>query len=73
MITAHLIGDLGLLLKVLLAFVAYSLAASAVYVLNDLLDLQADRKHPLEAPSPVCLGPDPYCGGRGVTAWDSSS
>ncbi|WPB57298.1 UbiA family prenyltransferase [Xylophilus sp. GOD-11R] len=31
--------------QALLAFVAFSLCASAVYVLNDLLDLEADRQH----------------------------
>lgn len=34
------------LVHALLAFVAFSLCASAVYVLNDLLDLDADRAHP---------------------------
>jgi 4-hydroxybenzoate polyprenyltransferase/phosphoserine phosphatase len=29
-----------------LAFVAFSLCASSVYLLNDLLDLSADRRHP---------------------------
>ncbi|GAA0766874.1 UbiA family prenyltransferase [Ideonella azotifigens] len=32
--------------KALLAFVAFSLSASGVYLLNDLFDLQADRAHP---------------------------
>ena len=63
MITAHLIGDLGLLLKVLLAFVAYSLAASAVYVLNDLLDLQADRKHHSKHRRPFASGRIPIAVG----------
>ena len=56
LITANLIGNLGLLLKVLLAFVAFSLAASAVYVLNDLLDLQADRKHHSKHRRPFASG-----------------
>ncbi|MGI9404455.1 MAG: UbiA family prenyltransferase [Hyphomicrobium sp.] len=32
--------------NVLLAFVAFSLCASAVYVINDLIDREHDRKHP---------------------------
>lgn len=32
-------------LQTLLAFVAFSLTASSVYVLNDLLDLDSDRRH----------------------------
>lgn len=34
------------LLSVLLAFLAFSLAASATYVVNDLWDLENDRAHP---------------------------
>ena len=34
------------LLQSALAFVAFSLVASSVYVFNDLLDLEADRAHP---------------------------
>jgi len=30
----------------LLAFLAFSLCASSIYIVNDLLDLQEDRKHP---------------------------
>jgi 4-hydroxybenzoate polyprenyltransferase len=29
-----------------MAFVAFSLAASATYIVNDLLDLESDRAHP---------------------------
>ncbi len=32
--------------RVLLAFLAFGLCASSVYVLNDLLDLPSDRRHP---------------------------
>jgi 4-hydroxybenzoate polyprenyltransferase len=34
------------LLAVLAAFVAFSAAASCIYIVNDLLDLEADRLHP---------------------------
>lgn len=40
----------------LLAFVAFSLIASGVYVLNDLLDLSADRAHPRKSRRPVASG-----------------
>lgn len=43
---AHLIPNGELLWHLLLAFVAFSLCASAVYVANDLLDLDSDRQHP---------------------------
>jgi 4-hydroxybenzoate polyprenyltransferase len=43
---AHQVFDLGLLERVLLAFIAFDLCASGLYLLNDLLDLPADRRHP---------------------------
>ena len=38
------------------AFVAFSLIASSVYVLNDLLDLAADRAHPRKRNRPFASG-----------------
>lgn len=40
----------------LLAFVAFGLAASSVYVLNDLLDLASDRQHPRKSARPFASG-----------------
>lgn len=37
-------------------FVAFSLCASAIYVLNDLLDLEADRHHHRKKARPVAAG-----------------
>ncbi len=37
-------------------FVLFCLASSAVYVLNDLLDLEADRQHPLKRFRPIAAG-----------------
>ncbi len=39
-----------------LAFLAFSLVASATYVLNDLLDLAADRAHPRKKNRPFASG-----------------
>ncbi len=39
-----------------LAFVAFSLAASSGYLLNDLLDLDADRRHPRKRARPFAAG-----------------
>jgi 4-hydroxybenzoate polyprenyltransferase len=40
----------------LVAFVALSFAASSVYLLNDLVDVEADRKHPLKRFRPLASG-----------------
>jgi 4-hydroxybenzoate polyprenyltransferase len=39
-----------------LAFVAFSLCASSVYVLNDLFDLSSDRRHPTKQGRPFASG-----------------
>lgn len=39
-----------------LAFVAFSLTASSVYLLNDLMDLAADRAHPRKRDRPLASG-----------------
>jgi 4-hydroxybenzoate polyprenyltransferase len=48
--------DLSLLWNALLAFVAFSLCASSVYVVNDLLDLAADRRHGSKRKRPFAAG-----------------
>ncbi len=47
----------------LAAFVAFSLTASSVYVLNDLLDLSADRAHPRKRKRPFASGALPLQAG----------
>lgn len=44
-LTAHEWGNLAMLMQAVVAFLAFSLCASSVYVLNDLFDLQSDRSH----------------------------
>lgn len=53
---AHKLGDLTLLGQALVAFVAFSLCASSVYLLNDLLDLSADRTHTRKRTRPFASG-----------------
>ena len=45
-----LVADLGL------AFLAFCLAASAIYVLNDLIDRDRDRHHPTKLSRPLARG-----------------
>jgi 4-hydroxybenzoate polyprenyltransferase/phosphoserine phosphatase len=48
---AHTLA-LGPIVTALLAFIAFSLCASSVYVVNDLLDIESDRKHPTKRNRP---------------------
>lgn len=45
--------------QVLAAFFAFSLAASSIYILNDLVDIDADRKHPSKKRRPLAAGTVP--------------
>ncbi len=53
---SHRILDPNLFKQVLVAFFSFSLSASAVYILNDLFDLEADRKHPSKKNRPFASG-----------------
>ncbi|WP_241524029.1 UbiA family prenyltransferase [Oceaniglobus indicus] len=55
MLAAHRL-DGATFAQSLLAFVAFSMIASAVYLLNDLLDLSADRAHPRKRFRPLAAG-----------------
>lgn len=48
--------DLVTLTEALLAFFAFCCMASAVYVLNDLVDIEADRAHPVKCQRPLPSG-----------------
>ena len=44
------------LLKSMEAVVIFCLVASAIYLINDLFDLKADRRHPLKKHRPLAAG-----------------
>ena len=50
------ITDISLDLRALVAFIAFSICASAVYILNDLRDVEADRQHPRKMHRPLASG-----------------
>jgi 4-hydroxybenzoate polyprenyltransferase len=56
LLASHRIAETALLIQGALAFVAFGLAASAVYVANDLIDLPADRRHPVKRRRPFAAG-----------------
>ncbi len=56
LLTAFSFSDPGQLATSLLAFMAFSLVASATYIANDLWDLQSDRIHPRKRNRPFASG-----------------
>lgn len=43
-------------INILIAFVAFSLAASCIYLVNDARDVEADRQHPTKRFRPIAAG-----------------
>lgn len=56
LLTAHRITELDSIVHSMYAFVAFSLSASAIYIVNDLLDLESDRQHPRKKYRPFAAG-----------------
>ncbi len=67
LLMAHRVIEPGLWLHALAAFAALSLAASGVYATNDLLDLDADRRHPTKRTRPLASGALPLPVGLALT------
>lgn len=51
-----------------IGFLSFSIAASATYILNDLLDMQADRRHPRKRLRPFAAGDLSVGIGIGISA-----
>jgi 4-hydroxybenzoate polyprenyltransferase len=62
-LTAHLAFAPAAVLRSAVAFLSFCLCASGVYVLNDLLDLEADRRHPRKRLRPFAAGTLPLGAG----------
>ena len=56
LLLAHRMGDIRMLAMAIIAFCAMCMAASSVYLLNDLLDLESDRRHPTKRRRPLPSG-----------------
>lgn len=65
MLAAHRL-DGETFLRTALAFLAFCLVASSVYVLNDLIDLSADRTHPRKRRRPFASGALPIVAGHWI-------
>jgi 4-hydroxybenzoate polyprenyltransferase len=49
-------GDRWDLYRTLFAFCAFCLGSSAIYLVNDVLDVESDRKHPTKRKRPIAAG-----------------
>jgi 4-hydroxybenzoate polyprenyltransferase/phosphoserine phosphatase len=56
LILSHELLDVDKLIALLIAFGAFSACASAIYLINDLSDLGADRRHPTKSRRPFAAG-----------------
>lgn len=66
LLAAHRWTEPDILLQALLAFVAFGLCASGVYVINDLFDLPSDRAHPRKCKRPFACGDLPVSQGMAL-------
>ena len=67
MILAHALR-LSLIVDALVAFLCFSLCASATYIVNDLLDIEADRRHHKKRYRPFASGDLPVSAGVAIIA-----
>lgn len=56
LLAAHQAMSPALDIAALIAFISFSLCASSVYLLNDLVDLDDDRHHPVKRHRPLAAG-----------------
>jgi 4-hydroxybenzoate polyprenyltransferase len=68
LLASHRFTDTSSILAAVLGFASFSLCASSVYVLNDLLDLDADRRHARKRNRPFASGRLPVSLGLGLAA-----
>jgi 4-hydroxybenzoate polyprenyltransferase len=80
LLASHRVFEWPLISNGLLSFLAFGMCASSVYLLNDLLDLPDDRKHPFKRNRPLASGALPILhslvimpilllGAFGLTLW----
>jgi 4-hydroxybenzoate polyprenyltransferase len=63
LLVSHRVFEMDALARSMQAFLAFGLCASGVYLLNDLLDLDADRRHPRKRRRPFARGSLPVAQG----------
>ncbi|MEE9405621.1 MAG: UbiA family prenyltransferase [Algisphaera sp.] len=56
LVAGHKLGELGLVFFAFLGFLAFCAAASAIYIVNDLVDIESDRVHQTKRKRPLAAG-----------------
>ena len=76
LLTSHQFTRIDMVWKACVAFFAFGMMASSAYIINDVSDLQSDRKHPRKRNRPFASGalglPWAFAAGPGLflRAWD---
>ena len=52
----HKLTEWHVLMSAIIAFFAYCFAASGIYCLNDMIDMEADKRHPKKCKRPIASG-----------------
>lgn len=68
MVLAHEVFNPHMLVAFVLAFMSFSFAASAIYIINDFFDLALDRRHPTKRNRPLASGAIPMPVGMATVA-----
>lgn len=66
LLASHRFLEASLWLPAILAFFALSFCASSIYIINDLLDLESDRRHPKKRKRPFASGALPLAAGVAI-------
>jgi 4-hydroxybenzoate polyprenyltransferase len=56
LVLTHEILDVNTITLGVLAFLSFSLIASAIYILNDIFDIESDRRDPIKCKRPLAAG-----------------
>ena len=56
LVFSHSLTDIGQFLRAVAAFGLFCAVSSAVYILNDILDIENDRQHPTKSKRPIAAG-----------------
>ena len=60
------LNNLQAMLRTVAGFVIFCLLSGVVYIINDIADVEADRKHPKKSNRPIAAGSLPIPVARGV-------